>query len=81
MITCQMAGYPAGYAWNEAAKSCQPGTLDENGVFHAYGAAGTAKAGAGVPNTYDKGLGDTILTLLISSLAALVSAVLLKKYS
>ena len=81
VITCQMAGYPAGYAWNEAAKACQPGTLDENGVFHAYGAAGTAKAGGGVPNTYDKGLGDTILTLLISSLAALVSAVLLKKYS
>ena len=29
-----MAGYPQNYVWNEAAKACQPGTLDEGGVFH-----------------------------------------------
>ncbi|MBR3203863.1 MAG: hypothetical protein IKF60_09775, partial [Solobacterium sp.] len=36
VVTCQMAGYPNGYAWNEAAKACQPGYIDANGVFHSY---------------------------------------------
>ena len=31
-----MAGFPANYAWNEAAKACQPGYIDDNGVFHCY---------------------------------------------
>ena len=34
VVTCQMAGYPQNYVWNEAAKACQPGTLGERGVFH-----------------------------------------------
>ena len=37
VVTCQMAGYPADYAWNEAAKACQPGYIDDNGVFHSTG--------------------------------------------
>ncbi len=48
VVTCQTAGYPAGYAWNEAAKACQPGYIDAEGVFHA--AANTANTEA-VSNT------------------------------
>lgn len=33
VITCQMAGYPEGYEWNEAAQACQLGILREDGVF------------------------------------------------
>ena len=33
VITCQMAGYPEGYEWNEAAQACQLGILQEDGVF------------------------------------------------
>ena len=33
-FTCQDAGYPAGYAWNEKVRACQPGYLDASGKFH-----------------------------------------------
>ena len=39
VVTCQMAGYPANYAWNETAKACQPGYIDAGGNFHPYGTA------------------------------------------
>ena len=35
VVTCQDAGFPANYSWNEAAQACQPGYIDDNGVFHA----------------------------------------------
>ena len=35
VVTCQMAGYPANYVWNEAAKACQAGYIDDKGVFHS----------------------------------------------
>ena len=37
VVTCQMAGYPSNYTWNEAAKACQPGYMDAGGNFHPYG--------------------------------------------
>lgn len=74
VVTCQMAGYPANYAWNESAKACQPGYIDDNGVFHS---TATARR-AGVPNTYDKGVQGNINALLASLIAALVSAILLR---
>ena len=45
VVTCQMAGYPANYEWNENDKACQPGWLDEAGVFHSERLS--------VPNTAD----------------------------
>lgn len=75
VVTCQMAGYPAGYAWNEAAKACQPGFLDNAGVFH-----GTAVRKAGVPNTYDRGLGGSMAGLITSALTAIIAAYILKMY-
>ena len=42
----QMAGYPQNYAWNEAAKACQPGWLDEQAVFHPLAVS--------VPDTADR---------------------------
>ena len=45
-----MAGYPANYEWNEAAKACQPGYLDAGGTFHSY-RPDARKA----PNTSDNG--------------------------
>ena len=50
VVTCQMAGYPANYAWNEAAKACQPGYLDAGGNFHPYNTARRS-----TPNTSDNG--------------------------
>jgi hypothetical protein len=41
-----MAGYPQNYAWNEAAKACQPGWLDEQAVFHP--------SAVSVPDTADR---------------------------
>ena len=74
VVTCQMAGYPAGYAWNEAAKACQPGFIDNAGVFH-----GTHGKGF-VPNTYDRGLlGDTV-SFLISLTTSIIALYLLKTY-
>lgn len=45
-VTCQEAGYPEGYEWNEEKKACQLGFLDMQGVFHS-----TAADGYIVPNT------------------------------
>ena len=45
-VTCQEAGYPEGYEWNEEKKACQLGFLDMLGVFHT-----TAADGYIVPNT------------------------------
>lgn len=74
VVTCQMAGYPADYAWNEAAKACQLGYIDVNGTFRS-----TARAS--VPNTYDKGVVCNITTLLTSTLIALLSAIMLRRHS
>ena len=76
VVTCQMAGYPAGYAWNESAKACQPGFIDNAGVFH--GTAAVKKAG--VPNTYDKGLMGNVWALMISVVTGVAAAYALKKY-
>ena len=51
VVTCQMAGYPNGYAWNDAAKACQPGYIDANGVFHSY----QTNRRYNTPNTADEG--------------------------
>ena len=51
VVTCQMAGFPANYAWNEAAKACQPGYIDAGGNFHSYSNAKRSS----VPNTSDNG--------------------------
>ncbi len=76
VVTCQMAGYPANYAWNETAKACQPGYLDANGVFHST--ANTKRSG--VPNTYDKGLTGSLASFVTSTLFALLSVYLLRRY-
>ena len=76
VVTCQMAGYPANYAWNEAAKACQPGYLDNNGVFHPTSSGKKSV----VPNTNDKGLMGSVVSLSISMITATVAAFLLKKY-
>ena len=44
-----MAGYPANYAWNEAAKACQAGYVDAGGNFHSYRPSNRT-----VPNTSDR---------------------------
>ena len=72
VITCQMAGYPADYAWNEAAKACQPGFLDSNGVFHA-------KYREGVPNTYDAYPGKSIAVMILSTVIAVIAGTILLK--
>ncbi|MBR2676757.1 MAG: hypothetical protein IKE28_07595 [Solobacterium sp.] len=61
VVTCQMAGYPNGYAWNEAAKACQPGYIDNNGVFHSYSTA----ARRTVPKTADEGVSPFYLMILM----------------
>lgn len=75
VVTCQMAGYPAGYAWNESAKACQPGFLDNAGVFHS-----TAVRKAGVPNTYDKGLKGSFFSLMASIVMGIGAAWVLRNY-
>ena len=50
VVTCQMAGYTENYAWNEAAKACQPGYIDDFGVFHSLA---ESSARYYVPNTAD----------------------------
>ena len=75
VVTCQMAGYPSEYAWNEAAEACQPGFLDNAGVFH-----GTAVRKAGVPNTYDKGLKGSFFSLMASIIVGISAAYALRKY-
>ena len=49
VVTCQMAGYPSNYSWNEAAKACQPGYLDAGGNFHPYRTPSRI-----IPNTSDR---------------------------
>lgn len=79
VVTCQMAGYPASYAWNESAKACQPGYIDNIGVFHLT--AGNANKRVSVVNTSDKGLGGIIAGLASSTVVAIATAYLLKKYN
>ena len=74
VVTCQMAGYPANYAWNEAAKACQPGYIDDFGVFHSTAARRV------IPNTYDKGLMGNLITFMISDLLGIAIVLILKKY-
>ena len=85
VITCQMAGYPQGYAWNESAKACEMGTLDDMGVFHPSSADGRNKAESvrkyASVNTGDKGVRGSLITLITALLAALLSGTILKKYS
>ena len=69
VVTCQMAGYPAHYSWNESAKACQPGYIDINGNFRPYGSA--------VPNTYDGGLVKYKWLSLLSLVMAVLCGILL----
>ena len=72
VVTCQMAGYPNGYAWNEAAKACQPGYIDNNGVFHSY----STSARRNVPTTADEGVSPFYLIILMMFGAAGVGLLL-----
>ena len=74
VVTCQMAGYPANYAWNETAKACQPGYLDANGVFHS-----TAVRLA-VPNTYDEGMAGREAAFILSTIFAIGAVYMLRKF-
>jgi len=76
VVTCQMAGYPANYSWNEAAKACQPGYIDAAGNFHPYSTRERA-----VPNTYDQGLAVHTWILGISALTAVFCALTLRRDS
>ena len=71
-----MAGYPANYAWNESSKVCQPGYIDDAGVFHGTAASARNR----VVNTYDRGLRWSILSLISSALIATIVGCILKKY-
>ena len=73
VVTCQMAGYPANYAWNESAKACPPGYLDDNGVFHSTAVIRRA----GIPNTYDVGVAKYLWAFIASALAAFICSVVL----
>lgn len=71
VVTCQMAGYPANYAWNEPAKACQPGFIDANGVFRS-----TASIRQNiVPNTADQR--TYLLTFVLSLISTLICSILL----
>ena len=72
VVTCQMAGYPAGYAWNESAKACQLGFLDDAGLFHA------TSVRRAVPKTYDEGIQKHLFSLAGSIIVGLIAAYLLK---
>lgn len=72
VVTCQMAGYPDNYAWNEAAKACQPGFLDDAGVFHPET---TAVRKANIPATADMGLQVYTWILMGSMVIAMLCAV------
>ncbi|MBR3346933.1 MAG: hypothetical protein IKG37_07620, partial [Solobacterium sp.] len=74
VVTCQMAGFPANYEWNEAAKACQPGYLDESGVFHS-----TSFRKAAV-NTYDKGLEGNKISFVAAMISSFIAAYLLMKF-
>lgn len=80
VVTCQMAGYPANYAWNEAAKACQPGYINDNGVF--VSTVGTTNSNrVKAVNTWDNGLGGSITALIASTMAALFAAYALRKWN
>ena len=72
VVTCQMAGYPAHYSWNEAAKACQPGYIDVTGNFRPYRSSGSM-----VPNTRDGGLAGYAVTFTISIITAFFCGLLL----
>ena len=79
VVTCQMAGYPADYNWNEEAKACQQGYIDENGVFHST-ANTLNRRQVNVPNTADMGHSDSGVSRLAGLMIAAVIAFLLKKH-
>ena len=70
VVTCQMAGYPANYAWNESAKACQAGYIDANGTFRPY-------RNRVIPNTYDGGLMRFVWMNAISLILALACGTIL----
>ncbi len=71
VVTCQMAGFPSNYAWNEAAKACQPGYLDAGGIFHSYSNADRST----VPNTSDNGnLTFYAIAMFLMTLVAFITA-------
>ena len=72
VVTCQMAGYPDNYAWNEKAKACQPGFLDDAGVFHPET---TTVRKATIPATADKGLQFYTWILMASMVICMLCAV------
>ncbi|MBQ9046385.1 MAG: hypothetical protein IJ120_00645 [Solobacterium sp.] len=74
VITCQMAGYPEGYAWNEAAQACQAGFVDDVGRFHA-------SRKVMLPDTGDPGLKGPVRSLIGSVFVLLLGAWALKKWS
>ena len=71
-----MAGYPANYAWNESSKVCQPGYIDDAGVFHGTAAPARNR----VVNTYDRGLNGSILSLISSTVMAIITGYILRNY-
>ncbi len=71
VVTCQMAGYPSNYAWNEAAKACQAGYLDAGGNFHPYNTVRRSN----VPNTSDNGnLTFYVITMVLMTFIAYITA-------
>ena len=71
VVTCQMAGFPANYAWNEAAKACQPGYIDAGGNFHSYNNAKHSS----VPNTSDNGnLTMYVIAMFLMTFVAYITA-------
>ena len=81
VVTCQMAGYPSNYAWNESAKACQAGYIDANGVFRSTADTSNSSGSArtGIPNTYDKGLYGHMAAFAVSVICAVISAFVLKR--
>ncbi|MBR2761993.1 MAG: hypothetical protein IKD66_12605 [Solobacterium sp.] len=76
-VTCQMAGFPEGYVWNEAAKACQPGILDQAGNFHAVSSEQTPAKYRAV-STGDKGINGHAVTLISALITAAWSGCMLK---
>ena len=77
VTTCQDAGFPAGYNWNESAKACQLGYEDNNGVWHST----ASSRRVGVVNTSDTfGAFSCIVTLGINAVVAVGAAMMLRKW-
>ena len=71
VVTCQMAGFPANYAWNEAAKACQPGYIDAGGNFHPYKTVVRRYS----PNTSDNGnLTMYVMAMFLMTFVAYITA-------